>query len=111
MHQCYFCKGRVITKVVTHVHIWEGKIFLFEDVPADVCQQCGEIYFSPDILVVHPPSLRCFWEHSNASLPTRPMPATSAPDKRMPMGVPVRCGSLNGLTHLLPRFKTAAFER
>jgi YgiT-type zinc finger domain-containing protein len=52
MQQCYFCKGSVIKKVVTHVHTWEGKIFLFEDVPADVCQQCGEIYFSPDILEV-----------------------------------------------------------
>ena len=50
MYQCYFCKGRVVKKIVTHVHTWEGKIFLFEDVPADVCQQCGEIYFSPDIL-------------------------------------------------------------
>ena len=50
MYQCYFCKGRVVKKIVTHVHIWEGKIFFFEGVPADVCQQCAEIYFSPDIL-------------------------------------------------------------
>jgi YgiT-type zinc finger domain-containing protein len=40
----------VVKKVITHVHTWEGKIFLFEDVPADVCQQCGETYFSPDVL-------------------------------------------------------------
>jgi YgiT-type zinc finger domain-containing protein len=50
MHPCYFCKGRVVNKIATHVHTWEGKIFLFEDVPADVCQPCGETYFSPDVL-------------------------------------------------------------
>jgi hypothetical protein len=32
------------------MHAWQGKFFLFEDVPAEVCQQCGEIYFSPDVL-------------------------------------------------------------
>jgi hypothetical protein len=62
-------------------------------------------------LVVHPISLCCFWEHSDAGLPTRPMPALPTPDKGMPMGVPVRRGGRNGLTHLLPRFKAAAFER
>jgi YgiT-type zinc finger domain-containing protein len=40
----------VVKKVVTHVHTWKGKFFLFEDVPADVCQPCGETYFSPDVL-------------------------------------------------------------
>ena len=39
------------------------------------------------------------------------MPATPAPDKGTPMGVPVRRGGLNSLAHLLPRFKAAAFER
>src|SRR5207253_7470898 len=48
----FVTRHALVKKVVTHVHTWEGKIFLFEDVPADVCQQCGEIYFSPDILEV-----------------------------------------------------------
>ena len=26
------------------------KIIVFEDVPAEVCQQCGEVYFSPEVL-------------------------------------------------------------
>jgi hypothetical protein len=30
--------------------LWEGKIFLFEDVPEDVYQQGGETYFSPNVL-------------------------------------------------------------
>ena len=27
-------------------------MLLFEDVPAEVCRQCGEVYFSPDILEI-----------------------------------------------------------
>jgi YgiT-type zinc finger domain-containing protein len=50
MGQCYFCKGRLTQKTITHVHTWGEKIFLFEDVPAEVCTQCGETYFSPDVL-------------------------------------------------------------
>ena len=59
---------------------------------------------------MHPTSLCCFWEHSDTSLTTQPMPAPLPPKKGMPMGVPVRRGGLNSLTHLLPRFKAAAIE-
>jgi YgiT-type zinc finger domain-containing protein len=50
MEKCYFCKGRVIKETITHLHTWKDKFFLFEDVPAEVCQQCGETYFSPEAL-------------------------------------------------------------
>jgi YgiT-type zinc finger domain-containing protein len=40
----------LIQKTITHVHTWGEKIFLFEDVPAEVCTQCGETYFRPDVL-------------------------------------------------------------
>ena len=47
---CYFCRGEIIEKKIQHVHQWGEKIVLFEDVPAEVCQQCGEVYFSPEVL-------------------------------------------------------------
>jgi len=50
MGQCYFCKGRLTQKTITHVYSWGEKFFLFEDVPAEVCTQCGETYFSPEVL-------------------------------------------------------------
>jgi len=50
MKTCYFCKGEVVEKKIQHVHQWGEKIVIFEDVPAEVCQQCGEIYFSPEVL-------------------------------------------------------------
>ena len=52
METCYFCKGKVVKKTIKHVHSWGEKVLLFEDVPAEVCRQCGEVYFSPDILEI-----------------------------------------------------------
>lgn len=50
MKECYFCKGKVIKKKIRHVHHWNKEIVIFENVPAEVCTQCGEMYFSPDVL-------------------------------------------------------------
>ena len=50
MKKCYFCKGRLIKKKIQHLHTWGKKIILFEDVEAEVCNQCGEVYFSPKVL-------------------------------------------------------------
>lgn len=50
MKTCYFCKGKVIPKRIQHVHRWGDRVFILEDVPAEVCQQCGENYFAPDVL-------------------------------------------------------------
>ena len=50
MGKCYFCKGKLIKKRINHLHSWGDKIILFEDVEAEVCTQCGEIYFPPKVL-------------------------------------------------------------
>ncbi|MBM3134854.1 MAG: type II toxin-antitoxin system MqsA family antitoxin [Chloroflexi bacterium] len=50
MNKCYFCKGKLARKRIRHVHRWGTRIIIFDDVPAEVCQQCGEVYFSPEVL-------------------------------------------------------------
>ena len=50
MKRCYFCRGEVVEKKTAHVHCWGDKIILFQNVPAEVCKQCGENYFKPEIL-------------------------------------------------------------
>jgi len=50
MKTCYFCKGRLAHKRIRHVHRWGNRIVIFDDVPAEVCQQCGEVYLSPEVL-------------------------------------------------------------
>ncbi len=37
MEHCYFCKGKVTAKRVRHIHEWGEKVFIFEDVQAEVC--------------------------------------------------------------------------
>jgi YgiT-type zinc finger domain-containing protein len=50
METCYFCKGRVVKKKIEHLHRWGSQVILLQDVPAEVCEQCGEVYFSPKVL-------------------------------------------------------------
>lgn len=50
MKRCYFCRGEVVAKKIRHIHQWGDKIILFEDIPAEVCKQCGEAYFAPAIV-------------------------------------------------------------
>jgi YgiT-type zinc finger domain-containing protein len=50
MERCYFCKGTVKKQAIRHVHQWGEKVFIFNNVPAKVCTQCGETYFGPEAL-------------------------------------------------------------
>ena len=50
MKICYFCRGQVKKAQIQHVHRWGERIMVFEDVPAEVCQQCGEVYLAPQVL-------------------------------------------------------------
>jgi YgiT-type zinc finger domain-containing protein len=36
--------------VIRHVHPWRDKVFIFKNVSAEVCTQCGETYFGPEVL-------------------------------------------------------------
>ena len=47
MKQCPFCKGRIALRRIEHVHRWQGNIYILRNVPAEVCTQCGEVFFAP----------------------------------------------------------------
>lgn len=42
---CSFCGGPVVEERVTVVRTFRGQLLILENVPAGVCQQCGERYF------------------------------------------------------------------
>ncbi len=50
MRKCYFCRGEIIKEKIQHIHQWGDKIVLFKAIPAEVCKQCGEVYFTPDVV-------------------------------------------------------------
>jgi YgiT-type zinc finger domain-containing protein len=41
---CSFCGGEVKEDKVELDYRYRGKLFIFQNVPAGVCQQCGEKY-------------------------------------------------------------------
>jgi len=47
--QCYFCGGKTVPRLVTAENWWAEKLVLVEDVPAHVCEDCGESYFEAEV--------------------------------------------------------------
>ncbi|MCI0398765.1 MAG: type II toxin-antitoxin system MqsA family antitoxin [Chloroflexi bacterium] len=47
--RCDICGGELAPGKTT-LEIWRGEeLIVVKDVPADVCQQCGEAYLSPQV--------------------------------------------------------------
>ena len=42
---CERCSGNTALKKVTRQHWLQGKLYIVEQVDAEVCQECGERYF------------------------------------------------------------------
>jgi len=42
---CEFCGGETAKKTVKKQHWLKGKLYIIENVEAEVCTQCGERYF------------------------------------------------------------------
>ena len=47
---CSSCGGEVVSRRIRHTYHWDGRLFVFDDVPAGVCAQCGEAYFTAEIV-------------------------------------------------------------
>lgn len=48
---CFFCKGRVAERRVQKDCWWGDKfIAIVDNVPAGVCEQCGERYYRAEVL-------------------------------------------------------------
>jgi len=45
MMKCEFCKGETIHKKVRKIHWFQQKLYIVDDVQAQVCQECGERYY------------------------------------------------------------------
>jgi YgiT-type zinc finger domain-containing protein len=47
---CEFCSGNTIKKNVKRQHWLKGKLYIVENVEAEVCTECGERYFHATVL-------------------------------------------------------------
>ena len=48
--RCAVCSGQLHHTVTTYTQEYKGQIIVVENVPAWVCDQCGETYFDPDVV-------------------------------------------------------------
>lgn len=46
---CSFCGGEVKNNKVELDYRYKGKLYIFKDVPAGVCQQCNEKYLTAEV--------------------------------------------------------------
>lgn len=46
---CIYCGGQVTEQQLPREVRWKGRLYLVEDVPMGVCEQCGEKFLKPDV--------------------------------------------------------------
>ena len=44
--ECPVCHHAIMAALVRHVRTWHDTVVMFENVPAEVCAQCGEYCFT-----------------------------------------------------------------
>lgn len=42
---CEFCEGQTVKRKVRKIHWFEHRLYIIDDVEAEVCQECGERYY------------------------------------------------------------------
>lgn len=50
MTDCFRCKGSAAPKLKTHAVTLDKCVIIVKNVPSFVCKQCGEAYFSDDVM-------------------------------------------------------------
>jgi YgiT-type zinc finger domain-containing protein len=50
-HRCHFCGGEVVEQLVTTDYRWGPELLaVIRDVPAGICQVCGEQYLKAEVV-------------------------------------------------------------
>ena len=47
--KCAVCKGTVQERLIRYVQDYKGQLIIIENVPAQVCGQCGERLLRPEV--------------------------------------------------------------
>lgn len=50
MRRCPLCGCELEKRMITHPQEYKGRIIILENVPAEVCRQCGEVLLRPEVL-------------------------------------------------------------
>ncbi len=47
---CGVCQAELTRQLTNYTQLYQGRMIVVENVPAWVCEQCGEVYFDPDVV-------------------------------------------------------------
>lgn len=47
---CFYCKGDTKQNLKTHAVTLDKCVIIIKNVPALICSQCGEVYFTDDVM-------------------------------------------------------------
>ena len=50
MHTCTFCKGKTEPGLSTFTADLGKCVVVIRNVPSDICTQCGEVYYSTEVM-------------------------------------------------------------
>ncbi|MBI1871695.1 MAG: type II toxin-antitoxin system MqsA family antitoxin [Chlamydiae bacterium] len=50
MNECSVCHGKTDLKEITYTQWYRNRLIAVENVPASICENCGEEYFSPEVV-------------------------------------------------------------
>ena len=67
--KCCYCGGTTEEKLITDLYAEERLYVAVENVPADVCKQCGERFCKPDVLDRLLAITERMREHSKVAVP------------------------------------------
>jgi YgiT-type zinc finger domain-containing protein len=48
--KCPICGGKLKKETITHNERWEGQLYTFSNVPALVCENCGDVSFEGKVI-------------------------------------------------------------
>ena len=46
--KCQICNGQYEERLIARAYRRDGRVIVVDDVPAEVCDQCGDILLKPD---------------------------------------------------------------
>ena len=49
LRKCAACGGTLEEKTISHTQPWGEELYRFDDVPALVCAQCGEVWLAAEV--------------------------------------------------------------
>ena len=48
--KCPICGGKLKKEIITHNERWDGQLYTFYNVPALVCEDCGDVSFEGNVV-------------------------------------------------------------